>query len=74
MDEQSCRWGGWDDLPAELRDKVFIQVAKALHESSGNTRSLILIAHGFIELLVNTLIEKKTKHGKRMSNSRDFRY
>jgi|SRR5882724_863157 len=63
---------GWEDLPEELRQKVFIQVAKALYDSRGNARSLILIAHGFIELLVNTLIEKKTKNGKKMANNRDF--
>lgn len=62
----------WDDVPEELRNKMFIQVAKALHDSSDNARSLILIAHGFIELLVNTLIEKETKNGKRIANSRDF--
>lgn len=72
MDEQSCRWTGWEDMPAELRDKVFIQVAKALFDSRENARSVIIIAHGFIELLVNTLIEKKTKNGKKMANSRDF--
>jgi hypothetical protein len=37
-------------------------------------RLLILVTHGFIELLFNLIIDKKCKHGKRKitSNNRDY--
>ncbi|RZB30418.1 MAG: hypothetical protein SRB1_02698 [Desulfobacteraceae bacterium Eth-SRB1] len=37
-------------------------------------RSLVIIAHGYIELFLNCIIDKKCKHGKKRitKNTRDF--
>jgi hypothetical protein len=36
-------------------------------------RVVVLVSHGFVELLVNALVDKRCKQGKRInSNSRDF--
>src|SRR5205823_9708711 len=36
-------------------------------------RSCVIVMHGFIELLINTLVEDKCKSGKQMaSNNRDY--
>jgi hypothetical protein len=36
-------------------------------------RSCVIVMHGFIELLINTLVEEKCKSGKKMaSNNRDY--
>jgi hypothetical protein len=40
----------------------------------GNDRSLILVTHGFVELLLNTIIDVKCKQGKEKitANNRDY--
>jgi hypothetical protein len=47
---------------------------KELKKVSDNQRSLVIITHGFIELLVNTIIDAQCKHGKKKitSNRRDY--
>ncbi|MBI3464953.1 MAG: hypothetical protein HY000_18140 [Planctomycetes bacterium] len=63
----------WDDLPEPLRKSLFLRVFRELYHVQDNPRLLILISHGFIELLVNALIDAKCKNAKKIiSNSRDF--
>jgi len=45
-----------------------------LAKVQGNQRSLVIVTHGFVELLLNTVIDSNCKHGKKKisSNHRDF--
>ena len=63
----------WDSLPKEIRDSLFLRVFRELHNVQDNDRLLVLVTHGFLELLINALIDAKCKNAKRItSNSRDF--
>lgn len=44
-----------------------IELARELHAVRDKPRLLVLVTHGFLELMVNTVIEKKCKHGKRIA-------
>ena len=36
-------------------------------------RSLVLVTHGFVELLINAIVDHKCKHGRKItSNTRDY--
>ncbi|ELE6591612.1 hypothetical protein NDJ14_16980 [Vibrio alginolyticus] len=66
---------GWDQLPSELKDDMLIRVFRELSIVKDNTRLLILVTNGFLELLVNRLIETKTKNAKKISsNGQSFPY
>ena len=45
-----------------------------LHQAPNNQRLLIIVTHGFIELLLNSIIDIKCKNGKNVitQNNRDF--
>ena len=59
-----------EDMP---NDPVF-DFYKELSKVEDNQRSLVIITHGFIELLINTIIISHCKHGKKKitSNRRDY--
>lgn len=47
----------------------FAELAKV----QGSQRSLVIVTHGFVELLVNTVIDSNCRHRKKItSNHRDF--
>jgi hypothetical protein len=50
---------------------LFFQEVKKV---SDNQRSIVIITHGFIELLINTIIEARCKHGKKKitTSNRDY--
>ena len=62
----------FDNLPSHLKNSLLTRVLRELQNVADNPRLLVLIAHGFIELLVNTLIDEKCKNSKKLSNHRDF--
>jgi hypothetical protein len=64
---------GFETLPKEFIDSTIIKIFREMSYSKDNSRLMVLITHGFIELLVNTLIESKCKNSKRLiSNRRDY--
>ncbi|MBV9959742.1 MAG: hypothetical protein JO360_15060 [Acidobacteria bacterium] len=60
-----------DDNP--YLDDTIIKVFMELGKVKESPRLLVLVAHGFIELLVNTVIDAKCKNSKKItSNRRDY--
>ena len=53
---------------------VILDFHKELRKVKDNDRSLVIITHGFIELLINTIIDSRLIHGKKKitSNNRDY--
>jgi hypothetical protein len=63
----------WDSIPEHLKNDLIIQVFKELSLVQGHTRLLVLVAHGFIELMVNALIDHHLKNSKKVtSDSRSY--
>jgi hypothetical protein len=63
----------WDGLPDHLKDDLFIQVFMEMDLAKGHSRMLVLVTHGFIELLVNTLIKHHAKnHKKILKDTRSY--
>ena len=63
----------WERLPPHLRDSVFWRVAAELDRVKDDERMLVLVTRGFVELLVNTVIDAKCKHAKKITgNNRDY--
>lgn len=63
----------WDDLPEQIKGDLIIQVFRELYIVRDHTRLLVLVAHGFIELLVNALIDHHLKNSKKVtSDSRSY--
>ena len=56
----------WGNLPKELQDSLLIRVFRELHHVQDDDRLLVLVTHGFIELLVNTLVDAKCKNAKKI--------
>jgi hypothetical protein len=52
------------------RNDLIHRFVKEFSQVKGNLRFQVIVTHGVIELLVNTLIEHRCKHGKRMSERR----
>jgi hypothetical protein len=46
----------------------FVDVMAALHDRQDDPRTVVLIVHGFLELLVNTLIDAKCKHSRQIAS------
>lgn len=64
---------GWDSLPDHLKNDLIIQVFKELSLVKDHTRLLVLVTHGFIELLVNALIDHHLKNSKKVTtDSRSY--
>jgi len=62
-----------ESFPEEIRDDVIIQVFSELMTVRENSRMLVLVAHGFMELLVNSLIDANLKNAKKVvSDSRSY--
>src|SRR5207248_3326955 len=62
-----------DTLPPFLRDSAVIKFAVELGRIKDEQRMLILVTSGFLELLVNTLIDEHCKNAKKITaNNRDF--
>ena len=58
-----------------LKNDTLIKVFVELGKIKGDSRLLILVTNGFLELLVNNLIDTKCKNAKRItSNHRDYPY
>jgi len=55
-------------------EDVIFAFFKELNKMSDNQRLLVIVTHGFVELLLNTIIDVKCKHGKKKitSNHRDY--
>ena len=63
-----------NDIDFRNHDDILIAFYKELDKVKDNDRALIIIAHGFIELMINTIITSQLKHGKKKitSNTRDY--
>ncbi|EKG0016988.1 hypothetical protein RZ186_003485 [Vibrio cholerae] len=62
-------------LPSELKEDMLFRVFRELSIVKDNTRLLVLVTNGFMELLINRLIETKTKNAKKIkSNGQSFSY
>ncbi|HGH6027991.1 TPA: hypothetical protein AB5H75_004022 [Vibrio mimicus] len=62
-------------LPSELKEDMLFRVFRELSIVKDNTRLLVLVTNGFMELLINRLIETKTKNAKKIkSNGQSFPY
>jgi len=71
--EKSERESGWDNLPEHLKHDLILQVFKELSLVKDHSRLLVLVTHGFIELLVNALIDHHLKNSKKVtSDSRSY--
>jgi len=62
---------------SQSKSKVSVTLSSFFEELAkvkGNQRLLVIVTHGFVELLVNTVIDSSCKHGKKKitSNHRDF--
>jgi hypothetical protein len=69
MSENSKAQGensGWDSLPDDIKKSLLMQVSKEMALVADHSRLLVLIAHGFVELLVNTLIDHHLKNSKKI--------
>ena len=63
-----------DSNKLENEQGVLESFFKELGAVKNHHRSLVIIVHGYIELLLNSIIDVKCKHGKARitKNSRDF--
>ena len=60
--------------PEKNNKDVLITFIRELNSVKHNQRSLVIITSGYVELFLNTIIDKKCKHGRKRitSHSRDF--
>lgn len=57
----------------EFENDMHLKVYRELFLVQGHSRLLVLVAHGFIELMVNTLCDHYLKNGKKItSDSRSY--
>jgi len=63
-----------DQKSKNSSDDILLAFYKELEKVRDNQRSLVIISHGFIELILNTIIDIKLKHGKNKitKNTRDY--
>ncbi len=59
-------------INAMKEDDQLIRFHKEIGRVKDNERLLVLVTHGFIELLVNVIIEAKCKRAKKIKDSRDY--
>lgn len=55
-------------------ENQLVKFLKEIGNVKDDDRSLILLTHGFIELLMSSLIESKLKHGKRINSNYEYTY
>src|SRR5687767_11945026 len=53
-------------------ENVISQMFGQIWAQKDNPRASAILAHGFLELLVNVLVEATCKHGKRIAENRDY--
>lgn len=64
-----------DDFRSKVRKDLLFKIFKELHSLKGQPRVQIFIAHGFLELLINTIIKAKAKNGSKITKDpRSFPY
>jgi hypothetical protein len=64
-----------DEFRNRVRGDLFFRIFAELHSLKGQPRVQIFIAHGFLELLINTIIKAKAKNGKKIvKDHRSFPY
>src|SRR4051794_7583188 len=64
---------GFESMPKELRETPLMRVAAEMHRMRDEQRTLILVASGFLEVLVNAVIDAKCKNANKITgNNRDF--
>lgn len=64
-----------EESKKQSKDDQFDRFFNELSKVRDNQRSLVLITHGFLELLVETLIRAKCKNAKRITDDqRSFSY
>ncbi len=56
-------------LSSELKEDMLFRVFRELSIVKDNTRLLVLVTNGFMELLINRLIETKTKNAKKIKSN-----
>jgi len=56
------------------RDNQLKKFFKEIGNVKDDNRSLILLTHGFIELLISTMIDTKFKHGDKINTHNDYTY
>ena len=66
---------GDESIPLHECDDQLASICRQLYDSTLAPRFQVLITQGFVELLVNAVIDAKCKNAKRITgNSRDFPY
>jgi hypothetical protein len=65
-----------DDLPNTPTDDILGSFFAQLQLVEADNRSLVIITHGFVDLLLNTVLRNECKHGrtKITANNRDYPY
>jgi len=59
---------GLDLFKKRIEDAIVTQIFMELSVVKDNTRSLVLVTHGFIELLVNALTDYYLKNSKKVTS------
>jgi uncharacterized protein YutE (UPF0331/DUF86 family) len=59
---------GWDSLPEHLKNDTLIKIHRELALVKSHTRLLVLVSHGFIELLINALVDHHLKKAKKIKS------
>jgi len=59
-----------------LSSDLFFEFFRELSKVQDNQRLLVIVTHGFIELLINTIIDAHCNHGKKKitSNTKDYNH
>ena len=64
-----------DLFQKHLKDALVMKISNELSIVKGHTRLLVLVTHGFIELLVNALVDHHLKNSKKVtSDVRSYPY
>jgi hypothetical protein len=59
----------------QLENDLLLKVHKELVAMKGNPRSQIFVVHGFLELLINTIVKGKAKNGSKIAkDNRTYSY
>ena len=56
------------EVEAEIQNSPFMKVLAEIARIGKEQRTLVIVTHAFIELMVNLLVQAKCKHGKEISN------
>ena len=55
-----------------MEEDQLIKFSREIARVKDNERLLVIVTHGFIELLLNVIIEAKCKRAKKIKDSRDY--